>query len=92
MTSGHRCDDSGPCLVPPHPDLLARLRYDPNALSVPSITTQFPGRPSFSARTGTRTGMNDGCIFPESHFEAVVSASRLSRAALERTPLRGTIR
>ncbi|KAJ5896936.1 uncharacterized protein N7473_006335 [Penicillium subrubescens] len=92
MTSGHACDDTRPCLVPPHPDLLARLRYEPNALSAPSIATQGPGRPSFSARTGTRTGLNDGCIFPESHFETVVSASRLSRAALERTPLRGTIR
>lgn len=92
MTSGHECDDSIPCPVPPHPDLLARLRYEPNSLTAPSITTQAPGRPSFSARTGTRTGLNDGCIFPESHFETAVSASRLSRAALERTPLRGTIR
>ncbi|KAJ5973801.1 hypothetical protein N7481_011011 [Penicillium waksmanii] len=92
MTSGHECDDASPCPVPPHPDLLARLQYEPNYLSTPSISTQIPGRPSFSARTGTRTGLNDGCIFPESHFETAVSASHLSRAASERTPLRGTIR
>ena len=92
MTPGHECDDSRPCPVPPNPDLLARLRYEPNALTAPSITTQVPGRPSFSARTGTRTGLNDGCIFPESYFETAVSASRLSRAALDRTPLRGAIR
>ncbi|KAJ5712658.1 hypothetical protein N7493_009126 [Penicillium malachiteum] len=92
MTSGHGCDDSRPCLVPPHPDLLARLRDDPNAIAAPSIAPQGPGRASFSARTGTRTGLNDGCIFPESHFETAVSASKLSRAALERAPLRGTVR
>ncbi|KAJ6089270.1 hypothetical protein N7467_004486 [Penicillium canescens] len=92
MTSAHECDGSGPCPVPPRPDVLAGLRHEPGSLTAPFITTQDPGRLSFSARTGTRTGLNDGCIFPESHFEPAVSASRMSRAALERTPLRGNIR
>lgn len=49
-----------------------------------------------SSPTGRIPGLNDGTIFPESHFAGQESqralADRMSSAALERTPLRGAIR
>ncbi|KAK9481983.1 immune inhibitor A peptidase M6-domain-containing protein [Lipomyces starkeyi] len=92
MSSNLHCNDERPCLVPPHPDLCARLQQHPNFVTPPAMATHAHGHPSLSGRTGTRLGLNDGTIFPESHFETAVSSSRISRAALERTPLRGTIR
>ena len=43
-------------------------------------------------RTGHMPGLNDGMIFPQSHFSKSVSTSAISRAALERKPLRGAIK
>ncbi|KAK9351001.1 immune inhibitor A peptidase M6-domain-containing protein [Lipomyces doorenjongii] len=92
MSSNQHCNDAKPCLVPPHPDFYARLRQHPNSIAPPAIAAHAQGHPSLSCRTGTHRGLNDGAIFPESHFETSASASRVSRAALERAPLRGTIR
>jgi immune inhibitor A len=82
-----------PCFIPPHPDLVARTR---------SETSSLRGRPDEvvlkeKARAnilGERKipGMNDGTIFPRSHFEKPTSVMAMSSAALERTPLTGPIR
>ena len=43
-------------------------------------------------RTGHIPGLNDGMIFPQSHFPKSVSTNAISRAALDRAPLRGSIK
>lgn len=99
MSAGHHCNDAGPCPVPPHPDLLARLgaqrlqqQQNPDQQRAPAHSTQQRLSSTLSAPTGTIPGLNDGKIFPESHFGPAPSMSRVLKAALERAPLRGTIR
>lgn len=74
--------------MPPHPNLFARLPDQRLLLQ------QNPREdsPPLSRPTGTVLGLNDGTIFPTSHFPVVPSMSRMSRMALERAPLRGAIR
>ena len=99
MSVAHHCNDVGPCPVPPHPDLLARLgtqgiqqQQNENSMRASALGTQPRLSSTFSAPTGTVPGLNDGKIFPKSHFGAAPSESRVLKAALERAPLRGTIR
>ncbi len=75
---------SGPCFVPPHPDLLARTKAQ--ALR----SKENSGKPLL--HQGRIPGMNDGTIFPKSHYEHPTSVMGMSAAALDRTPLRGVIR
>ncbi len=85
--------------MPPHPLLLDRLREEgrlgsqqgDGSNSVSSVVSRRLGLP-LSAPTGTKFGLNDGTIFPESRFHGIVSKHAMSRAALERTPLRGPIK
>jgi hypothetical protein len=79
-----------PCLVPPHPKVLARIAE--GRLTDPR--ERVSGQTALSGPTGTLHGLNDGTIFPKSHYQRVPvpSLSRISRAALERAPLRGVIR
>jgi immune inhibitor A len=46
----------------------------------------------FLATERQMPGLNDGTIFPKSHFEESVSLMAMGNAALERTPLRSVIR
>lgn len=83
------CTD-GPCRVPPHPDLLAQLRADGiHGTNESTFQSRIMG---FGAPTGKIPGLNDGTIFPESHFATAPSKSQMARAALEKAPLRGVIR
>jgi immune inhibitor A len=83
------CAD-GPCRVPPHPNLLAQFRAEGiHGTNESTFQSRIMG---FGAPTGTIPGLNDGAIFPESHFTTAPSKSQMARAALERAPLRGVIR
>jgi hypothetical protein len=87
--------------MPPHPALLAQIIQERNNVH-PSQRLLDDGVPApaqsqrLSAPTGSILGLNDGTIFPESHFVGDVSmrslSHRMSSAALERAPLRGAIR
>ncbi|KAF2179017.1 M6 metalloprotease [Zopfia rhizophila CBS 207.26] len=83
-----------PCFIPPHPDLLARRQNE--ALKVHGTANQVnlkDHRKALTLGEGRRIpGLNDGTIFPKSHFDKPVSVMAMSRAALERTPLRGSIK
>lgn len=81
---------NGPCLVPPHPDVLASIAE--HRLTGPR--EPVAGQTPLSGPTGTLHGLNDGTIFPKSHYQRVPvpSLSRISRAALERAPLSGLLR
>jgi immune inhibitor A len=46
----------------------------------------------FLATERQMPGLNDGTIFPKSHFEESVLLMAMGNAALERTPLRSVIR
>lgn len=94
MTGRHTYMCEGLCAIPPHPDLQARLaaealrvQSNPDAVPDPSLDLLHGSLP-----TGKIPGLNDGAIFPESHFDKAPSPSALSRAALERAPLSGAIR
>src|ERR1700712_1893505 len=94
MQGRHASKCEGLCAIPPHPDLQARLaaetlrvQSNPDAVPDPSLNHLHGG-----IRSGKTPGLNDGTLFPESHFDEVPSPSALSRVALERTPLSGTIR
>lgn len=81
-----------PCYIPPHPDLLARTRTA--ALKVQgSVNIGGNVKAIVHGLGGERRfpGMNDGTIFPKSHFEKPTSIMAMSNAALERTPLSGAI-
>lgn len=88
---GPRCHE-GQCAIPPHPDLLARHKTELLKIQGTGDETAFR-RLSNSLALESRTllGLNDGTIFPKSHFEKSVSISAMTRAALERAPMRGTI-
>ncbi|KAH8894739.1 M6 metalloprotease [Thozetella sp. PMI_491] len=88
-----RCEDSQ-CAVPPHPDLLIRRNAallnvqsgDNKAATSTQINEFGPGH-----GTGYIPGLNDGLIFPKSHFHESISIRTMTRAALERAPLRGPL-
>ena len=97
MNYTHRCDGEGLCPVSPHPDLLSRLAAEgQGSTTTPSLLSVQPRSSRLSSPAGTALGLNDGVIFPESHFADTPSTTplttRMSRAALERAPLRGAVR
>jgi hypothetical protein len=97
MSLIHSCNDGGPCPIAPHPDLQARLlaenlRVQQHPDSAPSFDLLHEGSLPLSVPTGHVPGLNDGTIFPQSHYETPQPLSILRNAALERAPLRGTIR
>lgn len=81
-----------PCFVAPHPDLIARRKAGA-ALTVQGVAgaqasigaSVFPPRHSVP-------GLGDGLIFPEEHYTEPTPISVMKTAALDRAPLRGTIR
>jgi immune inhibitor A len=85
MMATHNCHDGGPCPIPPHPDLQARLFAQ-------TVASTHDGSIPLSSPTGHVLGLNDGVLYPESHFETPVTESVMANAALERAPLRGAIR
>jgi immune inhibitor A len=81
-----------PCSVPPHPELLSRTKTD-------LLRQKGPVDAGFNKKISTVLrgeagvpGMNDGTIFPRSHYAQPTSIMAMSNAALERRPLRGVIR
>ena len=98
LDMAHKCHE-GQCAVPPHPDLFAR--HEAELLKVQGIDDSATFRNSAHLQALKKVtkdssrhilGLNDGTIFPSSHFDTPVSAKTLSRAALERKPLRGSIK
>jgi immune inhibitor A len=90
---GPRCHE-GQCAIPPHPDVLARLKTELLEAQGTGDETAFrklANSLALGGRTGALLGLNDGTIFPKSHFKKSVSTSAMTRAALERAPLRGTV-
>ncbi|KAI1504521.1 immune inhibitor A peptidase M6-domain-containing protein [Biscogniauxia marginata] len=89
----HRCIE-GQCAVSPHPDLLARqhaaLRNVQGTAEEAAVREHINSL-ILGDRTGRIPGLNDGTIFPKSHFDENASISSMSRAALERAPLRGAV-
>ncbi|KAL7949234.1 M6 metalloprotease [Trichoderma barbatum] len=86
---GYRCHE-GLCAVSIYPDLFARHRVaaaNTSHTSNQKVLSALPMRHG----TGIFPGLNDGTIFPKSHFDKSVSASTMSRAALDREPLRAII-
>lgn len=93
----HVCNDGGPCPTAPHPRLQARLLTENSQAQQTLSTAQrlshtHGGSLPLSAPTGHVVGLNDGTLFPDSHFATPVPESVKANAALERAPLRGAIR
>jgi len=83
------------CCAPPHPDVLAQLQTE--LLKVQGTDQEAASRAEFQDvavgdRTGVIPGLNDGLIFPKSHFKSSDSVSTMIRAASARAPLRGALR
>lgn len=79
-----------PCFVSPHPSLLARtkllqLQKPDDVATLARVQTALP-------RQSGLLGLNDGAIFPKSHFAPSASVKKMSVAALDRAPLRDAIR
>lgn len=92
MESG--CHAGGPCPVAPHPDLLARQRIEYAKVKGTAEESAFKKKQHVLAqgqRTGAILGLNDGTIFPKSHFDSNVPLSAMRRAAVDRAPLSGDI-
>jgi len=85
------CD--GPCFAPPHPDLLRRTRQEIlKAQGTPNESVLKAKAQRLLQADRRIPGMNDGTIFPPSHFKEKASIMEMSRAALERAPLRGPLK
>jgi immune inhibitor A len=86
---------NGPCFVAPHPNLLARRKVEFAKVKGTAKEADF-NKQQFVLTKGQRTGiipgLNDGIIFPKSHFGNGVPLAAMRRAALERAPLRGAIK
>ena len=83
-----------PCFVPPHPDLLARTRAEALKVQGGANQDKVNAKAILHDLGGERRfpGMNDGTIFPKSHFKKPTSIMAMSNAALERTPLQGALK
>jgi immune inhibitor A len=82
-----------PCFVSPHPDVLAQ--YQNEVLKVQGKADEGSVKANLRALTFSDRkipGLNDGTIFPKSHFDKPVPIMAMSNAALERTPLSGAIK
>jgi immune inhibitor A len=86
----HNCN--APCFVPPHPELLARTKV--GILNAENPAEAKADKKASSVLHGEKgvPGMNDGTIFPRSHYAEPTSIMEMSNAALKRNPLRGTVR
>jgi hypothetical protein len=84
------CDQ--PCFVCPHPDLLAKVNNQ--ALHVQGAANVQAAKQAINFVGAKRNlpGLNDGTIFPKSHYSRPTSIMEMSTAALARESLRGTIR
>ncbi|KAF2201430.1 M6 metalloprotease [Delitschia confertaspora ATCC 74209] len=84
-----------PCFVAPNPDALARLKTETFKVQGTGHESSFKSRNRkviLGDRSGTIPGLNDGLIFPNNHFDGPVSVSHMTKAALERAPLRGSLK
>jgi immune inhibitor A len=84
------CDT--PCFVSPHPNVLAKAKLQALRFQGNADVGDIKKAKSFLTAERRIPGLNDGTIFPKSHFEQPVSVMAMSTAALDRTPLRSTIR
>ncbi|KAF1953682.1 M6 metalloprotease [Byssothecium circinans] len=84
------CDK--PCFVPPHPDLLrTRAQAALLAQNAGSAQAAIQGPASHIGKPAV-PGFNDGLIFPAEHYSKPTSIMAMSTAALDRAPLRGSIK
>jgi len=82
------CDLHTRCLIPPHPALKERLQAQLERMreSAPDLA------PLLRIGQPTHPGLNDGIIVPGDHFPAGTPLEVVRSAALERGPLRGSVR
>ncbi|KAK3217228.1 hypothetical protein GRF29_1g2317844 [Pseudopithomyces chartarum] len=82
-----------PCFVSPHPNLLRKLKAQASQFNVQLAGNAPKVQPLESHFSRPKVpGLNDGTIFAPAHFKKPTSAMAMSKAALERAPLRGPIR
>jgi immune inhibitor A len=83
----HHVDDL--CVVAPSPEVKERLIDQFNRLR--NRAAELVGR-NISLKTPRRVGLNDGLIYPGTYYPLGTTAAVARRAALDRAPLRGTVR
>jgi M6 family metalloprotease-like protein len=83
----HHPDDL--CVVAPHPDVKEKLIEQFDRLR--SRAADLVGR-NLSLKSPQSVGLNDGLIYPGTYYPTGTTAAVAQRAALERAPLRGTVR
>jgi immune inhibitor A len=84
------CDT--PCFVSPHPNVLAKAKLQVLKSQHNNNTGGIEKAKKFLTAERKMPGLNDGTIFPKSHFGDSASIMAMSTAALDRAPLRSTIR
>jgi len=85
-----QCEDGERCMVAASQELAQRIREDMNRLRGEAAVDRV--RSILRIREPSPLGMNDGVIYPPSHFPMGTSPQRIRSAATERAPLRGTLR
>ncbi len=83
-------DDGMRCMVAPSPDLNEKIRKEIKALAARKDSVL--GGLALRASEPKRDGFNDGLIIPPSEFPIGTAPSVIRNAAMERAPLRGTVR
>ena len=83
----HNVDDL--CVVAPAPEVKERLVDQFNRLR--NRAAELVGR-NISLRAPSHVGLNDGLIYPGTYYPLGTTAAVARRAAMDRAPLRGTVR
>jgi immune inhibitor A len=83
----HQFDDL--CVVAPSPEVKERLVDQFDRLR--NRAAELVGR-NISLRAPSHVGLNDGLIFPGTYYPLGTTAAVARRAAMDRAPLRGTVR
>src|SRR5215470_10242316 len=87
--AAHESEDGQRCAVAPHPDLRDQIK---RAIQAARDAGGLPAALSLRAAEPKVYGLNDGTIYPPEEYPLGTSPSVIRAAALERAPLRGTLR
>jgi immune inhibitor A len=87
--AAHASDDGHRCAVAPHPDLRDKINQ---AVATAGRSAILSGALSLNAAEPKAVGLNDGVIIPPEDYPLGTAPSVIRSAALDRSPLRGTLR
>ncbi|KAJ6441595.1 lipase 2 [Purpureocillium lavendulum] len=87
----HQGCHSGPCLCPPHPDLVRRRMAEAGEGQHQLTPATIASLRRMGHSTSSTPGLNDGAVIPPERFPKGTSLRAMRKAALESEPVRGQV-